>query len=291
MKSYKKLFFSICSITVLFLSSPAQALRLPFGFYNELSMLNGLNGSEIFRITPNTVLKPNRLRIQNNFIYFRFENAATLFFTNEMEYAISRLFSVQVTTPFVLQMKEDNLKTERGLGKIQVFTDIRWFLERSFASILRCGLELPTATINDSAMIGFNTPDFILQLEQIFLSRYWFIDFALLSLIPTKDPKRQRGIQFGHRLDFSRQFYFGDEPEINILVGIIMNSAYGGKNTLFDVIDQNSGGFTLLLGPLFSISRKDLLWDIRPSFPISQNLFSKQAKTKYVLATSFQAIF
>lgn len=285
---HKKLLIFLFIITLLQSGLNAQefhSLSLPDSF------LSSVNHSDIFGITPATVLAPRRIRIQNNFFYFKYEKTDALIFTNEIEYAISRLLSLQITTPIVLKLKQENEPNRPGLGKIRLHADIRWFLENNFASILRVGIDLPTTTIKNSTIVGFAEPSILLQYENIFLSRDWFVDFTIHSLAPAGNRATRQGYNCGHFLDFARAVYYGNNPEVKILLGIIFYSGYFSKNKIKNKYDFNTGGFDMVLGPLFSISRNDLLWDIRIGYPLCDRNFGIQQNLNYTLATSLQFIF
>lgn len=262
----------------------------------EMGVPSKYRGHTIFKITPATVLAPNRFRIQNTFSYSKYAKGPTstlqhaAFSTLQIEYAVSMFLSTQITLPFIIRVKSAGQKTQGGMGKVRIHTDFRWFVQQQFAAILRIGLALPTTSIKHVNAVGFNEIAVILEHENIFLDHKWFIDFTITSLFPVGHGKTRHGLQIGHVLDTALQFYF-KKTKINMIIGTIFNGSYTTKNKVDGVIDPNHGGFNLIFGPLFSMSRHDFLWDIRIGFPVADRIFGIQSKYLYSLAISLQALF
>jgi len=276
------------SFTLLHLSCYAQEIHSPRHpeFFNNFH-----RGSNIFRITPDTVLAPQKTRLQSNFFYLKLDEFESLIFTQEIERAVSLFWSFQIVFPIVLKLQQKGEQNRAGFGRLELITDMRWFLTHHFASIFRVGLQLPTTNIKRSSIVGFNHPALMLQHENIFLSRKWFIDFTIFTLIPLSSNKTRQGVRVGSFIDFTHQFYFGKEKDTNVIIGLIFNHSFSAKNKLDGIFDPNSGRFTQELGPLFSISRNDILFDIRAGYPTVERLFGTQLSIKYSLAISFQVIF
>lgn len=150
-------------------------------------------------------------------------------------------------------------------------------------------LYLPTGSSSKIPPTGVGNPSFFLGSTFCHLAIDWYVYISAgATLIPKKNNSK-----FGNQYVYQ----FGLGKNIGTLPGWIftwileLNGIYNQGNNVDGIIDLNSGGHSLFIGPSLWISSEKLIIQAGISFPVYQHLFGIQNKIDYFAAINIGYTF
>jgi len=149
---------------------------------------------------------------------------------------------------------------------------------------LAASLYLPTG--DERKFTGFGSPSFFLGFIANHLSLKWYWYTSIGVLLPTKHGNSKFGNRFFYQTGIGRNISYS--PHKWILAWTFeLNGLYRQKRTTNGMINPDSGGNTIYIGPTlwFSTQRFIAQGGIAPI--LSQHLFGSQFKDKLFIAFNF----
>lgn len=170
-----------------------------------------------------------------------------------------------------------------GLGDLNVQLEYAFFEKKTATSTAQSTLvtavSLPTGSAEKNPSTGLGAPGFFLGVTFSYLSTKWYA-FADDGILLTT---RNKGIKFGNQ--FFYEFGLGHNlgnPGGCILLGLLeFNGFWTNKNRIKCIINPNSGGNMIFLGPSIFLSSERFILQAGIQFPILQQLNGIQNKAKF----------
>lgn len=190
--------------------------------------------------------------------------------------------------PFFL---ENNIEGERSRGISDIFWGgaYTYFLDEPNRAHGQVAIKFPTGNPNKHPATGTGTYDIFLQHTTIHSSENWFASADIEGFIRLKNKKYKPGNTFDTELIFGHAFHPARNWTIYTSGDIFM--IYNQGNDTGTLIDADSGGTVIFLGPLISVFYKSIFFEFIFQVPIGQNLFGNQPRidflTYFVCAISF----
>ncbi len=130
---------------------------------------------------------------------------------------------------------------------------------------------------------GFGAVSFFLGFTANHMRTDWYCFTAMAGVIPTSHHQTKFGKEFLYQFGISKNIaYKADKWIFNWMVEL--DGLYRQRNKILGIIDLNSGGNFILLGPSLWFSTQHLILQGGISAVISEHLFGNQFKDKYYAA-------
>lgn len=201
-------------------------------------------------------------------------------------YGISDSFSIYIELPIEVKQKYNGAESH-GTGDVFVqFEKLVYASETKTAATemtVVVSVGAPTGSAHKDPPTGFGAANLFFGLTASHTNKDWYF-FSSLGVDLTGAHKNTKyGNQFFYEVGMSRNIsYRTDKWILNWTVEF--DGRYLQRDTLSGVVDCNSGGNTLLLGPSLWFSTQRLILQLGASGIVSQHLFGCQIKEQYYLA-------
>jgi hypothetical protein len=213
---------------------------------------------------------------QKNFIevapslLYAFSDTCSLF----IEQSVAAKFKVG---PFTSHGLEDLLIQLEGLLYSHETID------KVNALTLVANITLPTGSAFKVPPTGFGAPSFFIGFTASHTQLDWYLFTAYAGIITTQHKNSKFGNQFLYQYGLSKNIcYKADKWLFNWMVEL--DGIYRQRNKFRGVIDADSGGNIVLLGPSLWFSTQHLILQLGISAVVSEHLFGLQTKDSYFLA-------
>lgn len=199
-------------------------------------------------------------------------------------YGINEISSLFLTIPISTNQRDNNLRSS-GLNDVTVQYEYAYFVKNSLAygiqGTVLANIGIPTGSFKKNPYTGAGSPSFLLGTTFSYLSVNWYAYGSGGATLTTSHHGNKRGNEYLYQTGFGKNIAYRSKKWI--LTGIIeVNGTYQERDKFNCIIDENSGGNTLLIGPTLWFSTKKLIIIADISVPIIQHLFGKQNKTDYM---------
>ncbi len=243
--------------------------------------------SPLFSIGHNIV--PAKTFENDNYLYYSDgpgNHCTTL--SPRLIYGFTDQFSVTFITPithekdeFVDDIELSNLTIQPEWAFIQKRTEKSVIQFTALASLqFRNGNSSELSSIPTSLVVGTTG---------VYSGHDWYIYYTYLVRIPSHNGSRRFGTNFFYEggigmLPFrTEDFYFAAVIEWN---GVFIE-----KERVDEVRDPNTGSNTLVLGPVFDIGYKDVIFQIGFQYPVTQQLHGDQSKIDFIMGYGLSLVF
>jgi hypothetical protein len=199
-------------------------------------------------------------------------------------YGIRDDFSIQLTVPTALRVREGEYEST-GLEDIRLSLEYEFYhKEYNHDSMFRAtvlgAFFFPTGSLIKVPPTGFGSSSFFTGETMAYFSETWyFFNSNFMHLTGTKN-----NIKFGDR--FIYQGGMGRNARFfnNLLITLLLE--YTGfleqRDVVNNIVDTNSGGNTLFLGPSLYIATETVYFQCGIIFPILQQLNGCQSASSYI---------
>lgn len=201
-------------------------------------------------------------------------------------YGITDKFSLFIELPIAVKFKAGEF-TSRGLadliiqleGIVYVHETTKMVNEITFVG----NISLPTGSFNKNPQTGAGSPRFFLGVTASHSEQAWYYFTSIGGGITTMHKKTKVGNQFLYQFGLSRNIaYKTDKWILNWIVEL--DGFYQQRNEIVGIIDRNSGGNTLLLGPSLWFSTQRFIVQGGISAVAAEHLFGTQPKSRYLVS-------
>ena len=154
----------------------------------------------------------------------------------------------------------------------------------SLAQVTLVGnIGFPTGSATKEPPTGFGAVSFFLGFTANYMKTDWYCFTAMAGVIPTSHHQTKFGKEFWYQFGLSKNIaYKADGWILNWMVEL--DGIYRQRNKFRGVVDLNSGGNFVLLGPSLWFSTRHFILQGGISAVISEHLFGVQFKDKYFAA-------
>ncbi|MDR3646288.1 MAG: hypothetical protein P4L22_01970 [Candidatus Babeliales bacterium] len=150
-------------------------------------------------------------------------------------------------------------------------------------------ITFPTGTTNlsdlvtDTMPIGVGSPSFFLGFTACHMATDWYYFAAFGPVLTTSHKNTKFGNQFLYQLGLSKNIsYETDKYIFNWMIEL--DGAYRQRNKILGIIDCNSGGNEIILGPSLWYSNQHFILQAGISWFIYQQFFGTQNKDTFFAA-------
>ena len=148
------------------------------------------------------------------------------------------------------------------------------------------GFKNKTPKIGLAAPSGFGSPTFFLGIPIRYVSIDWYFYNAYGAILTTPNAGTKFGNQFLYQAGIGRSLSHNLKHWVFCLT-LELNGIYSQKDRLNFVINQNSGGNVIWLGPNIWICNETIISQTGFQFPLTQQLYGKQNKNIFRIASVF----
>jgi hypothetical protein len=201
-------------------------------------------------------------------------------------YGITDRFSLFVEVPVIIKFKEEQF-TSHGISDLIVQFEGVTFIQETEIAVnevtLVGNITLPSGSFNKVPATGFGSPTFFLGFTAGHTGKSWYYFTSMGGVITTRHKNVKFGNQFLYQFGLGRNIaYKADKWILNWLVEL--DGLYAQRSLLSNVVQRNSGGNSLLLGPSLWFSTQNFIIQGGISGFITQHLSGVQLKNRYLLS-------
>jgi hypothetical protein len=154
----------------------------------------------------------------------------------------------------------------------------------SLAQVTLVGnIGFPVGSATKEPPTGFGAVSFFLGFTANYMKTDWYYFIAMAGILPTSHHQTKFGKEFLYQFGISKNIaYKADGWILNWMVEL--DGVYRQRNTFRGIVDLDSGGNVVLLGPSLWFSTRRFLVQGGISAVITEHLFGVQFKDKYFAA-------
>ena len=201
-------------------------------------------------------------------------------------YGITNKFSLFIELPVAVKFKEKEL-VSRGLSDLVIQLEGVVYIHETAASVNEItfvgNMGFPTGSFNKNPQTGFGSPRFFLGFTAGHSEQAWYYFTSLGGVITTFHKNTKFGNQFLYQFGLGRNIaYKTDTWILNWLVEL--DGIFVQRSEVARIIDRNSGGNTLFVGPSLWFSTQRFIVQGGISVVASDRPFGVQVKNQYFAA-------
>lgn len=204
-------------------------------------------------------------------------------------YGITDKSSIFVVFPAALSFRLNNQKSR---GPEDFFAQLEYVVWSKETKItvdqitLVHNITFPTGSPYKIPPTGFGAPSFFLGFTASHTATDWYYFGSAGSILTTSHRSTKFGKQVLYQLGLSKNIWYeSNKYTFNWIIEL--DGLYKQRNKILGVIDKNSGGNQIFLGPSLWFSTKKLIVQGGISWVIYQHLFGKQNKDIVYVAFNF----
>lgn len=201
-------------------------------------------------------------------------------------YGIRDNFSLYVELPIVAKYQLDDAKShgvQYLLGQLEYafYDKVAQELTEQITAVVN--MTFPISSNCQIPYIGFGSSTFFLGFTASRVSPSWYYFISSGATVTTECEKTKFGNQYLYQAGLSRNIA-GISDKLICNVTLELDGMYAERNTIVGVINQNSGGNTITLGPSIWVSTSHWIFQCGIAWYVYQNLFGIQNKNDYYIA-------
>ena len=206
--------------------------------------------------------------------------------TPSILYGISNEFSIFVQLPIALKFKTEQSKS-RGVQDLTIQLEGVVYAPETESTAdvmtLVANMGFPTGSATKEPLTGFGSPSFFLGFTLSHTNTAWYYFTSLGTTLTTSRKNTKFGNEFLYQFGLSRNIsYKADKWILNWMIEL--DGFYEQRDKVLGMIDRNSGGHTLILGPSLWFSTQRFMAQGGISAVIFEHLFGIQPKNQYFVA-------
>ena len=201
-------------------------------------------------------------------------------------YGLTEKLSLFVELPIAAKFKHEGAKSH-GVGDLIVQLEQIIYVKETTASVNEItivgNMGLPTGSAKKQPATGFGSPTFFLGFTLSRSKPDWYYFASLGGLITTFHKGTKFGNVFLYQLGVGRNIaYKTDNWILNWMVEL--DGIYRQRDRICNIVEHNSGGNTVLLGPSIFFSTRRFEMDFGIQAVVAEHLFGSQTKSNYFAA-------
>jgi len=266
-------------------------------FFSVLLIIPKLSCQEVpdietrFERGPQTISEVGVLQIEEVLDLLQGKKITFLESRTTISYGLLHQLGIRAIIPAVLDLREEETKL-RAFGDIFLILDWHFFRRKNILMTFSAGLKLPTASNPIAFLTATQSLDFPFQFQFFHISDDWYAEstlFASFTGVPRKN------IKFGNvyiaSLAMGSRYNLSGSRSSNLLLIGRMTGDHFRKRKINGIIDENSGGTILLIGPDIVWSIPNLVLRCLFQVPIANRPFGIQNNADYRILFSLKALF
>lgn len=240
-----------------------------------------------FQLGAQVITKKGKWNILNTLEYFKQQRDKQLTLETTVAYGFTESLGAELTIPAFLHNKSDGL-TSRGISDIITSLEYIFFNKGENTALVQGGVQWPTGNPNKDPQTGIGTFNAVLEFAAFHAST-WYFGVDIDAFLTTQRKGRKPGSNYAWELRFGKIMELCKDTKLTI--NLDMDAFYARHDKNFGIVDPDSGGTYVLLGPLLALEYGDILLEFLFQWPIAQNLFGDQSRIEYTTYISLNVTF
>lgn len=266
--------------SILFLYQTQQALDL-----------GQIAGEALTRFGGRIVSDAKKFKLQNSFEYTKAGDEKELLWILLASYGFTDTLGIEFTLPVFLKNTQQGFSS-KGISDVIVGMQWQFFNQPEHTALLTGSLVFPTGSIEKIPTTGDGTIQIGLQFSALHTSEVWHCAFDVDVFLPIKRKRIDPGRQYLLELTFGRKIPTPSYLKIeDFYINSFLSIIYEEEDFCDGIVDPDSGGSVVFLGPLLSWTFKNIFFEFSIQGPIGQHIFGIQPKFDYTLFFSFRLEF
>jgi hypothetical protein len=251
---------------------------------------NGNGNAEFGLGTAGTPME-DKWNIETETDYFKAGQDCAVSQETSILYGVNDWFGISITFLFFWKLKQGGDST-KGIGDTSVELIFNVYKDPIHIFTLSVGVQAPTGDFRKVPATSTGSFDFVGEFYFAHDSQYWYFDSAVDWILTGKhNNKIKTGNSFSYFLTggFKTKLKKGSPTTLYFLTA--MTGFYGDPNDSGVILDPDSGGNVIFIGPYFSFLRKNILVEATFQVPFSQTLRGNQPKFDFYSLISIEVQF
>jgi hypothetical protein len=241
---------------------------------------------------PAVVAEKGLLQIEEQIDWFNGNGISLVISQFEISYGILDKLGMRVIIPSILRLKDTNLNTS-SFGDTFILFDWYFFRTKEVLASVTSGVKLPTSSKPIVAIFSSQSFDIPFESQIILNLQDWYAEAEGTALFKVKSRKKIKfgnvytfDFGFGPKYTFSNPRFFKTMFLVGRLTGIHTRFRF-----VEGVLDDNSGGTLVLLGPDVTIANTNIVVRGLFQLPILNRPFGIQNVVDFRAMCSFRLLF
>lgn len=200
-------------------------------------------------------------------------------------YGIDNNSSLFISVPIAIDLKSDNQHSS-GIGDITVQYEYAFFTKNRPSYTTQAtvvgNIGLPTGSFKKQPPTGFGAPSFFLGTTLSYTGIEWYAFISPGADFTTSHNGNKAGNEYLYLGGFGKNIAYRSKEWILTWI-IEFDGLYAKRDKRNNIIDQNSGGNTIVSNFLLWFSTEKLVLLGSVAVPITQRLFGQQNKNNYFI--------
>jgi hypothetical protein len=158
--------------------------------------------------------------------------------------------------------------------------------ESNFELSLVGSLFIPFGTNNKFPITGYGVPSFFVGITAHYLSIEWYWFISPGAFFTTSHHKNRAGNTFLYQAGFGKNIGYESDKWISMLM-LELNGICIEKNRHCNILDPNTGGNAIAVGPSFWFSTQRVIFQVGISPVVYQHWNGNQAKEIFIFNLNF----
>jgi hypothetical protein len=200
-------------------------------------------------------------------------------------YGIRDNFSLYIELPIVKFQLND--KSSQGVQYVLTqleyafYNNVAQELTQQITAVLN--MTFPISSHCQLPAIGFGAPSLFVGFTASRMSPSWYYFVSSGATIPAEHEKTKFGNQYLYQAGVSKNIASTSE-KLTLNLTLEFDGIYAERNMIAGIINRNSGGNTMTLGPSIWVSTPRWIFQGGIAWYVYQNLFGVQNKNNYYIA-------
>lgn len=267
---------------------PIFLITIQFSYLQSGSFLEE---DKLIELAGSIKSQPGKIQVEQEIEYIKSKENYSLLYELDISYGFNDKLGIQVTIPVFIKRKVGPF-TSNGLSNI--FVELEWtFFEReSNLALFMFGVALPSGSKDKIPPIESGSVGAIFEFNAIHADDRWYAqtDWGAIINSQRKHDTKIGNLYFYNLLGGPR-FKINPCSLSTYFFLLTLSGFYSERNKFRGIVLDESGSSLVLLGPLVSWTRKNLLAQALLQFPIGQHVFGSRPKVDLRAGFSFQFTF
>lgn len=232
--------------------------------------------------------RKNELQVQELLLHTQFDKGSFTALENTLAYGLTRTFGVEFSMAWIFQNNQKGKRTS-GLGDISLEAQWHFYTQKENLGNATVGIQFPTGNTSQEPFLGLGTYGWIFELEGVHSSDYWYALSSCRIRINQRRNNKALGPRFLYELTAGPKLHLKNGAQLHLLYDLDL--LYDAKTKKFGKTLFDSGGRLVLLGPLISYKKGNLIIEGSLQLPIAQQISDFDPKVEWVSIFTVEVTF
>jgi len=232
-----------------------------------------------FSIGPRLFTRKDKLQLQELLFHTQLDRGSFTILNNAVAYGLTKTFGLELFIPWFFQNNVDGKKTS-GLGDILVEAQWNFYPQLENVGIATLGIRFPTGSTRKEPNLGFGTYGWIFELAGVHSSNNWYASTSFRVRINQRRKTTTPGTRFSYALTGGPKLHLKNGAKIHTICQL--DGIYDAKIKKYEKTLFDSGRHVILLGPLISYQKENMIVEGSMQLPIAQKVRGEGAEIRWV---------